>query len=117
MPDLSPDTLAIIRAIQDVDSRRRDSEERHHAENKRRIDCIVEAQRQIQSELKDISNGFPDGDPDSHRRYHESVIEWRELRNKMVREALIKAAQVGGLGAIGWIAYALWSAFKMEVMK
>ena len=33
------------------------------------------------------------------RRYHESVIEWRELRNKVVRECLVKAAQATTLGA------------------
>ena len=64
-----------------------------------------------------LRDGFPGGDPESHRRYHESIIEWRELRNRMVKEALIKAAQAGSIGALGWIAYAVWTAFKMEIMK
>ncbi len=71
----------------------------------------------MQSKQEEILRGFPDSDPDSHRRYHESVMEWRELRNKMVREALIQAAKVGGVGAIGWLAYALWISLKMEIFK
>lgn len=71
----------------------------------------------MQAQQETILAGFPGGDPDSHRRYHETLIEWRELRNRMVKEALIQAAKVGGLGAIGWILYALWQAFKMEIMK
>lgn len=78
---------------------------------------MISTQKQLLHDVSNLRDGFPDGDPDSHRRYHESVMEWRELRNKMVREALIKASQVGGLVAIGWVVYALWSAFKMEIMK
>jgi hypothetical protein len=61
--------------------------------------------------------GFPAGDIDGHRRYHESVIEWRELRNKMVREALIKVAQGGAMAGAGWVALALWRSFKITVTQ
>lgn len=64
-----------------------------------------------------LLTAFPAGDCDGHRRYHESVIEWQELRNKMVREALVKAAQGGGLVAFGWVAMALWQAFKLTVKQ
>lgn len=103
---LSADTRAILAVLREQDGKQQ-----------QQIGTIRDAQRALQQQVADISRGFPDSDPDSHRRYHESVIEWRELRNKMVREALIKAAQVGGLGAIGWVAYALWTALKMEVLK
>ena len=63
-----------------------------------------------------VLKAFPGGDCDGHRRYHESVIEWQELRNKMVREALIKAAQASGLAALGWIGFAIWQAFKLSVV-
>ncbi|MER1940657.1 hypothetical protein ABS755_08105 [Castellaniella sp. FW104-16D08] len=71
----------------------------------------------MQARQEQLFAGFPDGDPESHRRYHESIIEWRELRNQMVRASLIQAAKVGGIGAFGWVAYALWQAFKMEITK
>lgn len=64
-----------------------------------------------------LLQAFPSGDIDGHRRYHESVIEWRELRNKMVREALVKAAQATTLGALGWIALAIWKSFLITVKQ
>lgn len=103
---LSPDTKAIIAALRETKD-----------DTNRQIGLILEAQRKLQTEVSGIAKGFPDGDPDSHRRYHESVMEWSELRNKMIREALVKAAQVGGVGAIGWILYALYMAAKMEILK
>jgi hypothetical protein len=64
-----------------------------------------------------LLSGFPAEDLDGHRRYHESVIEWRELRNKMVREALVNVAKAGTLGAIGWLALAIWKAFQISVTR
>lgn len=64
-----------------------------------------------------ILRAFPGEDTDGHRRYHEAVIEWRELRNKMVREALIKVAQGGALAGAGWVALAIWRAFKITVTQ
>lgn len=60
---------------------------------------------------------YPAEDIDGHRRYHESVIEWRELRNKMVREAMLKCAGATGLTAFGWLLYAVWVTVKMEIHK
>jgi hypothetical protein len=64
-----------------------------------------------------LLTGFPGGDFDGHRRYHEAVIEWRELRNRLVREALIKVAQGSSLAAFGWIALAIWQSFKLTVKQ
>lgn len=69
------------------------------------------------SKTEQLLKAFPGGDTDGHRRYHESVIEWRELRNKMVREALIKVAQGGALAGAGWVALAMWQAFKITVKQ
>ena len=66
---------------------------------------------------KQILEAFPADDIEGHRRYHESVIEWRELRNKMVREAMIKCSSAGALAGMGWLLYALWQMFKMEVHR
>lgn len=64
-----------------------------------------------------VLSAFPAGDTDGHRRYHESIIEWRELRNKMVREAMVKVAQAGTLAACGWLALAIWKALKISVTQ
>ncbi len=114
---LSPDARAIINAIYQMDERHKRAEDQKHEENKRQIESILATQRQVKAELEGIARGFPDGDPESHRRYHEQIMEWHELRNKMVREALVNAAKAGGIAGLAWIAYAVWTAFKMEIMR
>jgi len=64
-----------------------------------------------------IIRGFAGGDIDGHRRYHETVIEWRELRNKIVRESLINVAKAGFFGSVVWISWALFNALKLEFFK
>lgn len=99
MPDLSPDTKAIIAAVRET-----------KGDVDRKMNEVID-------EVKELRRGFPDGDPESHRRYHESIIEWRETRNRMVKEALLHAAKVGGLAGACWVLYALWVALKMELMR
>lgn len=96
---LSADAMAIIKAVHET-----------AVAMQARLSAIED-----QQEL--LLRGFPSGDVDGHRRFHESLIEWRELRNKMVKEALIHAAKVGGIGAIGWVMYAIWQTMKMEITK
>jgi C4-dicarboxylate-specific signal transduction histidine kinase len=71
----------------------------------------------LQAANERLLSGFPADDVEGHRRYHESVIEWRELRNKMVKEALAKMVQAGALAAFGWLALAIWQTFKITVTK
>lgn len=78
----------------------------------------------IRDELSDntrktnqILQAFPAGDIDGHRRYHESVIEWRELRNRALKEALVHTAKMGSFGALGWLAYAAWKSFLITVKQ
>jgi hypothetical protein len=64
-----------------------------------------------------IISAFPAGDIDGHRRYHESLIEWRELRNKVIRECLIQVAKAGLIGAFGWMFWTLLVATKFEIKR
>lgn len=99
MSELSPDTRAIITALRET-----------KGDVDRKMDEVI-------NEVKELRRGFPDGDPDAHRRYHETVIEWRETRNEMVKAALTHAAKVGFLAALGWIGYAIWVVIKMEFQR
>lgn len=95
----------------------RDTLKVEHQQNRDDMKLFQIELRRLAEEVTKIAKGFPMDDPESHRRYHESVIEWRETRNKMVKQCLIKAGEAGTLGCVGWILYSLWVAFKMEVMK
>jgi hypothetical protein len=88
-----------------------------HLENGRKIDAIIERNQQADAAMAKLVAGFPDGDAEAHRRYHEAVIERIELRNKIIREALIKVAGSGALAGLGWLAYAIWQAFIASVHK
>lgn len=74
---------------------------------------LIENTRKTEQVLR----AFPAGDIDGHRRYHELVIEWRDLRNKMVKEGLIKVAQAGMLGGVGILLALFWKAFKISVIQ
>ena len=95
----SPDTKIILDAIQ-----------KERSDIDKRLDKLT-------SEVKALRHGFPEGDPESHRRYHESVIEWQDTRNELVKGALMQAGKVGFIAAIGWVVYAIWIALKMELQK
>lgn len=91
------------------------------------VDVLVEMASNQRALLEEVTalkvanaklmSGFPADDVDGHRRYHESVIEWRELRNKMVREAMLKVAQAGTVAAFGWLALAIWKALQVSVTR
>jgi hypothetical protein len=82
-----------------------------------RLENIEKREGRLDALLEKIVHSFPDGDMESHRRYHQSIIEWRELRNKIVREALIKAAGTSAIGGGVWLLYAIWQAFKLSVKQ
>lgn len=81
-----------------------------HTENTNHLEAL-------EAKVDRILRGFPGEDPDAHRRYHESIIEWRELRNRMVREALIHVSKAGVLAGFGWLLYAIWTVIKMEAKR
>lgn len=72
---------------------------------------------ELQASTDLVRSGFPANDVEGHRRYHQSVIEARELRNKLVRAALEKAIGSGAVIGTGWVLLAVWEYFKIKVGK
>lgn len=75
-----------------------------------KLGIAVDSIHATEAAVNKLVQGFPAGDVDGHRRYHEAVIEWRELRNKLVREALVKMAGAGAVTAAGFTLLAIWKA-------
>lgn len=73
--------------------------------------------KELKGEQARILEGFPDSDPQIHRRYHDADLKWRELRNKLIHETLSRVVTTGALAGAGWLAYAIFLAIKMEVVK
>lgn len=78
---------------------------------------IRDTNRMLVMKVEMMSAAFPGGDTDGHRRYHEAVIERIELRNKLIREALVKVAQAGAVAGAGWLMLAIWEAFKLNARQ
>ena len=64
-----------------------------------------------------VASAFPEGDPHGHRMAHENKIRDAQAWNKLKAELLNKFLSGGLLVAAGWLALAVWEAFKHEVRK
>lgn len=87
------------------------------SENRALLETIREEVANCNRKMDDVLKAFPAGDTDGHRRYHESVIEWRDLRNKMVREAFVNMAKVGALAGAGILIGVCWKALKISITQ
>ena len=82
-----------------------------------RLAEIQKAQEALRYDVDKIFEGFPNGDPSLHRRYHDGVLEWQETRTRLIQDILHKTTSAGFLGALGFLLYAVWTVVKMEWHK
>ena len=64
-----------------------------------------------------FASAFPGGDPHGHRLAHEKAIRDATGWDKLKVELVGKFMTAGLLVAAGWLALAVWEAFKHEVRK
>jgi hypothetical protein len=57
-----------------------------------------------------LSKGFPGGDPNGHRVYHEALIHRVEARAEFWQKLLFELTKWGVILFIGWAFAALWRA-------
>jgi hypothetical protein len=84
-----------------------DLDARHIENTDRQSDAdrkISEISERLQ---KVLTSAFPEGDADSHRLYHESLIKRNEAREKLWKEVLAKLITHGLLAAGGVLVLAL----------
>lgn len=92
------------------------------AQQNQKLDDLNEAVRDTANELRAhadgetariaaIAAGFPDGDPDGHRRYHEAEIKRIEARAEFWSKLRLSVTQWGLVGFIGWVLVSLWNEF------
>jgi hypothetical protein len=84
-PGLSPDVrylLAELRQTREADQR---SYEAMHLENQQHMEAL---DRELKAVSAAVKTGFPDGDLDGHRRYHELLIAREEQRQVIRREVV-----------------------------
>lgn len=90
---LSQDAKAILAALHEM-----------QADARRETDAKFETlQKEMLAVSASVKTGFPDGDYDGHRRYHELLIEREEQRRQIRREVithLIKGSTWAALGGL-----------------
>jgi hypothetical protein len=64
-----------------------------------------------------LSNAFPQGDADGHRRHHEAAISAAERRAKFWTTMHVELAKWGLLGFAVWTVVHLWQAFLQGPQK
>lgn len=72
------------------------------AENTRKIDQVLK--------------GFPSGDTDGHRRFHEEVIQQMADRRRIRQELLSHLLKASTWAALTSVVYALWKHFRNQFM-
>lgn len=80
----------------------------HHEIFRKEVETAVE---------RVFDRSFPDGDPEGHRKIHESWIAEAASRASFWEEMRLAGAKWLGLGALGFLASAIWIAFKTEMHK
>lgn len=64
-----------------------------------------------------FKSAFPDGDPDGHRRAHESEIKSAAGWQKIKTELISRVITAGAWGAIAWLFLVTIEAIKSEFRK
>jgi hypothetical protein len=79
-----------------------------HGENVERSVDHERSMRELNEKVDQVLAGFPDGDPDGHRRFHESIIARNESRARMYEAVRDELVTKGLWAAIGLVCVALW---------
>jgi hypothetical protein len=74
---------------------------------------LVENTRKTDQLIK----GFPEGDLEGHRRFHELLIAQLEERKNLRRELLFHLLKSSSWMALGGFFYVLWIFLKTELTK
>lgn len=65
---------------------------------------------------EDVLKGFPQGDPDGHRRYHEEVIQKMADNRKLRQELVVHLAKTSSWLAFVGVLTALYQHFKAQIL-
>jgi hypothetical protein len=105
------DQTAVVTAIQglkdDLDARHGENVTRHAITDLK----VDEAIRRID----DLHKGFPAGDWDGHRRYHEAIIKQAEDRAKFYQELCVELATKGLWAVLALLATAVGFYIKSKL--
>ncbi|MEX3972264.1 hypothetical protein [Paraburkholderia caribensis] len=99
-----------------VDSLRTEIGERH-VENTSSLEVLEKDLKVVIERVDDLARGFPDGDWEGHRRYHEAVIQKMEARTKFYDDLRTELAKKGLWALLVLVGIAVWQYIKTRVTQ
>lgn len=84
-----------FRAVADALDRLRDEMSNRHTENTSSLEVIEKDIKVLTDRVDDLTRGFPNGDPDGHRLYHEASIKRIEARTRFYEALRAELAKQG----------------------
>ncbi|WP_322070997.1 hypothetical protein [Paraburkholderia bannensis] len=101
--------------VQAIDGLRNDIAQRH-SENVTSLEVTERKVDEVIRRVDELHKAFPGGDPDGHRRYHETLIERAEARTKFYNDLRAELAKKGLWALLALIGIAVWQYFKSKVI-
>lgn len=105
------------RAVADALDRLRDEIGLRHVENTSSLEVIEKDIKMLTERVDDLAKGFPNGDPDGHRLYHEATIKKIEARARFYEDLRAELAKKGIWSLIILIGAALWFYLKAKLSE
>lgn len=113
-PGTGVDAQVILGAIEAWRQEEHRDQDSKHLENQQRLDKF---ERELMAVSSAVKTGFPDGDLDGHRRYHELLIAREEQKQQIRRELithLIKTSTWAALVGLGIMLLRSLKSFILE---
>lgn len=77
--------------------------------------AVAKAIADLTEEVRRLRAGFPEGDAEGHRRYHEEVMDQMADRRKLRQELISHLVKTSTWAALAGVAWALWEHFLSKL--
>ena len=94
----------------------RDEIGQRHTENTSSLQVLEKDLKVVIERVDDLAKGFPKGDWEGHRQYHESIIRKMEARTRLYEELRAELARKGLWALIVAIGTACWYFVRTQLM-
>jgi hypothetical protein len=105
------DLRAVVEALDSL----RDEIGQRHTENTDTLEVVEKKLEVVIERVDDLAKGFPEGDAEGHRRYHEALIEKAKARTRLYEQLLEKLMEKGIWALLLLLAFSLWQYIKAQV--
>jgi hypothetical protein len=103
------------KAVADALDGLRDEIGQRHVENTSSLEVLEKDLKVVIERVDDLAKGFPGGDWEGHRLYHEAVIKKMEARTHLYEELRAELAKKGLWALIMAIGAAIWFYVKSKL--